>query len=197
MCGRVREPVVFLPQRRLFVGVSYGRRVEFLHLVAEEVDLSRPGSAIAAELVHPRVDRGHLGARPRQGLDVDRAERIERGALDLRAKKRLMGVLPVQVDDLVAHTGEGRDRSHPAVHVGSRSAAARGDDSRHHRLAVALLEATVDDRLAGAGPDEHRIGATANQQVDGFDNECLAGSGLAGEYGHARPQHQREVGDHT
>ena len=59
----------------------------------------------------------------------------------------------------------------------------------------AIHEAAFDRGLVGTVAHERRIGATADEQVDGLDQECLARARLARDRGQALAEHQVEVGD--
>src|SRR5207249_845628 len=58
-------------------------------------------------------------------------------------------------------------------------------------------EAALDDRLVGTGPYQDGVAPPSHEELDGLDDERLAGAGLARQGCHALVQYQREVGDHT
>ena len=58
-------------------------------------------------------------------------------------------------------------------------------------------EAALDHRLGGAGSHHGGVGPAAEEQLEGLDDEGLAGAGLAGERRHAGADHEVEVRDDT
>ena len=59
------------------------------------------------------------------------------------------------------------------------------------------LEATFDRRLGRAGSHQRRIGAAAEQELDGLDDHRLACAGFARHRGHARFEQETHIGDHA
>src|SRR5262249_22577970 len=72
-----------------------------------------------------------------------------------------------------------------------------GNDPSEDDLGAAGHEPPLDDRLVGAGTDQHGIAPPAHQQLDGLDDQRLARARLPGEGGHPLSQHEGEVGDHA
>ena len=83
----------------------------------------------------------------------------------------------------------------PAVDVGPAAPVGRHHPGEHD-LAAVELEATLHDGFGGPRSNEGGVGSPADQQLDGLDQHRLAGAGLTGERGHARPEHQDELADH-
>ena len=92
-----------------------------------------------------------------------------------------MFVLPVQIDELAAEVAE-RGRGGERV-VDERAAAPLGGNlaSDDDFAAVSAIEHGLDGGRRFSGADKVGAGAAADEQVDGFDENGLAGSGFTGE----------------
>jgi hypothetical protein len=191
---RVGEDVLLGVEALVLVGSVDAGRVELGDLEPQKVDLARPGSVVAPQFGEGRVDGGDRGARLGERFEVDASEAIDRAALGGRAEQRLVGVLAVQVDEIGAQLRQRRCRRQAAVDVGPAAPDAGHDPSQHH-LAVAGDEPALDHGLVGPVAHDARIGAPADEQLDGLDQHGLAGAGLPGEGGHAGPEDERHVVD--
>jgi len=121
-------------------------------------------------------------------------ELVEGPSLHRRREQRLVGVLAVEVDELARLLAQDGGGGHPPVDVGTR-AAVGGDDAGEDDLLDADLEAALDHRLRAPGTDHGRVGPSAEQQVDGPDEQGLAGAGLPRQGRHPGPEHQADVVD--
>ena len=182
-------------QHLVLVGVVEAGAVDLRQLVAEQVDLARPGALVPAEGVElggePPQRRPGVG----QGSQVDGAEEVEGPALHSRIEKRLMGVLTVQVHQPGAGVGQGRDRRHPPVDPGPRPSLGGHGAGQDHLLLVIGHEPSLDEGLVGAGADEDGVGAAPHQQLEGLHQQRLAGTGLPRERRHAGGQLERHLLD--
>ena len=104
-----------------------------------------------------------------------------------RRQQALVGVLPVQVDQHPAVLASSATVARRPFDVGPRPTLGR-DDAAQDELVLAVDEAALDDGLGRAGAHERRVGPPAHQQLDGLDEERLAGAGLAGQRGQPRPE---------
>ena len=161
--------------------------VELVDLEAEQVELAGPGPVVAAEAARAGVDLSQLGPGRLQRAEVDAAEAVERG--------------PLRPGPGAATGGRagraGRPGARPPRPARRRWPAARrrrpGSGRRRARPGAAR-PLVVARRRSGprriassaAGPHEHGVGPAADEQLDGLDEQRLAGAGLAGERGHAR-----------
>ena len=107
-------------QLLVLAGVGDRRRVEFVDLEPQQVDLSGAGLLVAAQRRQLGVDLGDPGAGGAQRCQVDRPERVQRGALGDPAEQALMGVLAVQVDHAVGELGQRRHGRRAPVDVRPR-----------------------------------------------------------------------------
>ena len=164
-----------------------------------------------AELVDDGADLVPGGT---QRPEVDVAERSSASRWAAACSKRLVGVLAVEVDQLGAHRCQLAGRRQPPVDVGPAApdrGMARASTTSSPGVAAGVAavgtaarapcatgpdESALDPGLVGAGPHQHRVGPSADQQLDGVDDQGLAGPGLAGERRHARAEHEAQVGDH-
>ena len=92
-----------------------------------------------------------------------------------------MFVLPVEFDQPVGQILQRAGGRQRAVDEGA-AAALRGDLAPHQQLFSAAFEDRFDRRDVFAGADEVAGGAPAEQQSDRFDEDRLAGAGLAGQH---------------
>ncbi len=102
----VGQPLLFSPQDGLFSRVVESGPVEFVELVAQEVDLAGPGAGVAPQRGHDGVDLANAPAGLLQRLEVDVGVCVECRALHRRSQQRLMRVLSVEVDQSVARLGQ-------------------------------------------------------------------------------------------
>ena len=124
--------------------------------------------------------------------------------------QRLVRVLPVDVDQLLAEFAQCCQRYRCAIDIGS-AAAVTDQDSAQQAFAVAAqvvlcepldgrrrtrqFEADADLGTCRPGPDHAVVGLVAEGQAQRIDQNRLAGTGLAGERGHAAFQREVEAAD--
>ena len=190
----VTEAVPLRLQLLVLVGAGDGDGVDLGHLEAQEIQLPRPGPVVAAEVGQRRFDRPQLRSRRLQGGQVDGPEAVEGGPLGRALQQGLVGVLAVEVDQLLPRLAQGRGGGQPAVDVGPAPPVG-GDDPAEDDLLVVPGEATLDDGLVAGGADQDGIGPAADQQLHGLDQQGLARAGLPRQGGHARAQHELEAVD--
>jgi hypothetical protein len=132
---------------------------------------------------------------------------IEQLALRGGAQQRLVRMLPVDVHEQLARLPELRQRGGVPVDeaAGAPGAVEAAAQDQQPRVAgqVALFQprqklgAGVHLELGGelgalaALPDQARVAAPAHQQLDGVDQQGLAGAGFAGEDGEAAGELER------
>ncbi|MEZ4369011.1 MAG: hypothetical protein R2939_22430 [Kofleriaceae bacterium] len=125
---------------------------------------------LAREVDQHRAELGQPRRRRQRAVDVGPAAAT---ALDGAAHEHLVGAAVVEGG---RQAGAVEDPAHPRREVG-----------RH-------LEDRLDHRLVGAGARDVGRRPPAAQQVDGLDDERLAGAGLAGEDVEALAQLDGDVG---
>ena len=194
---RIAEQRLLGVEPSVLVGVDDVGPVEFVELVAQQVDLPRPHALVAAERGQFGVDLGEPGARGTQRFEVDPAEPVECGPLRRGRQQALVGVLAVEVDQARRRLGERRDRREPAVHVGARPPVAGDDPAEHQLVAGGGDEPTVDARFVGPVAHHGRVGPPADEQFDRLDEHRLARPGLAGHHGQPVAEDQLEPLDHA
>src|SRR4051812_20503944 len=101
----------------------------------------------------------------------------------------------MQVDEVGTTCCQLAGSRHASVDVGARPPAGR-DDPRQHHLLVADDEPPFHPSFLGALTHEHTVGPAADQQLDGLDEQRLAGTRLARERRHARREDKAQVVDH-
>jgi hypothetical protein len=110
-----------------------------------------------------------------------RGELVEDDDVFGRIEEGLVFVLAVQVDERRTQFPQRRRRRQRVVDEGA-AAPLRGDLAAHdHFVSVGAFEDRLDRRDRFAGAHEVGAGASADEQVDGFDDYGLAGAGFAGE----------------
>ena len=160
-------------------GSSSTGGVELVDLVAQQVDLARPGALVATERGELGVDLGDPGTRRAQRLEVDAAERSSAARWVAGGEQALVGVLPCRSTSR-RQLGERGDRGEAAVDVGARPAVGR-DTRASTSSSSPIDEAALDPRLGRAGAHHRRVGPPADEQLDRLDEHRLAGAGLARE----------------
>ncbi len=176
-------------------GVVHGGRGELLDLVAQQVDLAGTRPGIATETGQRLVDRPDALAGLVERRQVHGGEAVEGCPLRRAREQALVGVLPVQVDQDPSELAELGHGGEAPVHVGPRPTLS-GDHAAQDQLVLAVHEAPLDDGLGRAGPHQRRLGPPAHQQLDGLDEERLAGARLAGQRAQPRPEEQAGPADH-
>ncbi|MNT47886.1 hypothetical protein D3C72_1846360 [compost metagenome] len=136
---------------------------------------------------------------------------VEQQPLRIGAQQQLVGVLSVDVDQLVPHFAQLCQRGRGAVDKSLAAAAGIDRTPQQHRagaivgivgIELALGQPGVERRVgreggadAGAGrafAHDAGVGPLAQHQGQGVDQDRLAGAGLAGEDGEARGEIQVE-----
>ena len=148
----------------------------------------RPGSA-GGRSPGPAPARRHRGppARRRAGQPARASRSGPRSTPPNRSRasrwaageQALVGVLAVEVDEPGGQPRRAR-RRWPAARRCRPATALGRHDPRQHQLVVAGDEAAVDACLGRPGPHDRRVGPTADEQLDRFDEHRLAGTRLTG-----------------
>ena len=182
----------------LVFAVARRHLVDLLQLKRGHVD-ARPLLAIVEPRAIERGDRGAPVIEPRADFSDQRVvagKAVEQRDVLVRIEQRLMLVLPVQLDQSaakLAERGRGRERV-----VDERAAAALRRDLAAHDDFVAAVP--LEDGLYGRGlfAGAHEVGAraSADEQVDGFDEDRLSRAGFAGEDVEPRLELHLERFDH-
>ena len=117
----------------------------------------------------------------RSAAEIDAAEGVEGRALARRRQQPLMGVLAVEVDEVVATLASAAAvAGRPSMYARDRPSA--GTTRLSTTVVVAGAdEAGVDARLGGAGADDRRVGPATDDELERLDEHRLAGTGLAGD----------------
>ncbi len=179
-------------------------RVELVDLEAQQVDLAGAGPCVAAE----RGERRRRCRAPRRALARYAVERSSaahprngRGQPRCTAgsRSRLWWACWPCRSTSARPARRARRRSPAARRRRPGSRPSRGHDpaSTISSPVSASHEATLDARLVGAGAHEAGVGPAADQQLDGLDQQRLAGAGLARERGQARAEHQGQLARST
>ena len=142
------------------------------------------------------------------------AVRIEQRALAIALQQQLVIVLAMDVEQHLAQLAQLRGGGRAAVHEGAR-ASGGVDGAAHEACAVAFVEflgrepfahrrqrgdVEIGAHLGALRPGAHhaRIGAVAEREREGIDEDRLARAGLAGQRGEAARQLEVEpVDDHV
>ncbi len=196
MGDRVAQAVALGLELLVLVRTGDGGGVDLGHLEAQQVELPGPSAVVAAQVGQRRLDLPELGLGRLQAGQVDVAEAVQRGPLGRTPQQRLVGVLAVEVDQLLAGFAQGRGGGQAAVHVGPAPPVGR-DHPPEHDLLVARDEPALDHGLVPRRADQDGIGPPADEQVDRLDQQGLARARLPRQGGHAGAQHQLEPVDDT
>ena len=193
---RIGEPILLDLERSRLRRRRRGRRaVELVDLVPEEVDLAGPGALVTAECRELGLDLGDASAGLAAGEPRSTPpKRSSAPRCSATPSKRLVAVLAMKVDEASTFVGELRDGGQAAVAIGPRSAVA-WDHAAQHDLVLTDHEPALDRALRRAVADDAAVGAPADEQLDGVDEQRLACTGLAREGGHARAEHEHELVD--
>jgi NCS1 family nucleobase:cation symporter-1 len=212
-CG-IPRPVMFRLDRFLLARLQ-PRRLDLGHLMPQQVQFPGPRPFVgverrqvclqAAPAVERRRESSTGGFEPGEGVEeVELAGGLEKG---------LVVVRPVDVDQPVAEGREGLERRGRAVDE-LPVAARRGQGALQHELPVldrlesgfleprrdrgahaADIEHALDRAGIGAGPDQSAIGALAEEEVEGPDEDRFPRARLAGDRVEPRTKLDRQVGD--
>ena len=210
----VREPRVLGEQLLPFVGIEL-ERIELAHLPLELLALGRKRRRVGFERRELLPDV--LPAAPRGGdstrCGAQSGIGIEQRALRRRAQQRLVFVLAVNIDQMLARLAQLRERHGAAVDERARAAAAV-DHAPHQTRAIVTrkfvvgepglqrlersgLELGADLAFLGALPHDARVAALAEHHRQRVDQDRFAGAGFAGEHREAgRELEIHPVDDH-
>ncbi len=194
----VGEKIGLLQETGVLATVGNSRGTDFVHLIAQEVDLARPRPFVAAHrgqlFGEPARDLARLPQRRQGLLRLRPGKAVEQRALLGRSQERLVGMLAVEIDEPPSAFGELGDGREPTVHVAARPAFRRYD-AREHHLVVAVVEPPFDARFRRALAHHLWIGASATEQVERVDDQRLARAGLAGDDREAGNERHLQLGD--
>ena len=149
------------------------------------------------------------------GYEAPRATAFNRelmqraAALRLGAQERVVGVLAVDVGEKASGLPQLGQGGRCAVDVGPRAATGLDYPAQEASLDVEVvgaqpgaqgafggrLELRGDLRPLGPGPHRGTVRPLPQGEGQGIHENRLAGTGLARERGHARREHERQVGD--
>ncbi len=209
---RVLEAACLVLQLRFFAGDEFSV-LQLAHEMAQIVGAPLGLSAARRELLDLARDPRERFVRRAHALREWRctAEQIEDAALRFDIQQRLRLVLPMEVHQRAADLGEHAGGDRTAVHPRSPAAARRDLALEHHRSAIHLDAALVEQReqfappfgvehafhrrLVGARADEIGARALAEQQRQRADNDRFPRARLAGEHVEAAGERQREAVD--
>src|SRR5690606_16920659 len=169
-------------QRLLLVG-SGGHAVDLVDLERQRVEATRALALGLAQGLEPALDLGQAlerGAVARQRLlGLGRQQPVELAALRRRRLQLLGGVLPEhhrQAADALGELGHGDQLA-----VDARGVTAAARQAARRRLDRGGLQGGLHQRGLAAAADHAHVGATAGQQLQGVDDDRLAGARLAGQ----------------
>ena len=190
---RLGQPLLLGLQGLLLVGPGEPGRLDLVHLEGQHLGLPGPLAGVATQALGLAQQGGQAGPG---GLHRRRCRPPRR--------RRGPGAGPRARPGSGAGAGRaaraGRRRPRPARRAAPcrPSTQARDRPCAGHRpgqgdlvAAVDVGEPALDEGLVGAGPHHRRVGPAAEQQAEGPDQQRLAGPGLAGQGGHARPERRR------
>jgi hypothetical protein len=194
----------------------------FVGARGELVDLADlPGQAFAfalqVELLRARgiqCSAPHPSRRPTRGerLRVDRAVCVEQCAHRRGAGQALPGVLAVDVDEVVGRFAQLRNRRRAAVDPCSALALRIDGPAQQQAIGVVAagieaglgqpadearrdVEFGADLRACGALAHHADIATAAERELQGVDEDRLAGAGLSGQHGEKPVELDLELGD--
>ena len=182
---------------------SQPRRGDLAGLVVEQVQPPRDLARVERRRVEQRPG-SRASARPPSAIVAAQvlvaAPAVEQVALPALVEQATLVVLAVDLDERADLVGQAR-RGHRGV-VEARGRAAGGVTSRTAMSGSgSAVEQRLDPRDVRAVADERRVGAGAERQPEGIDEQALAGPGLAGDdvqagvERQAQPVDEGEVGD--
>lgn len=210
--GRVVGPGVVGREGFFLPGLETSH-LDFGYLVSEEVALPFDGGGISDEGIEVVAQAVALvdGVGEGTAKGGEAGEGVEDGKLSSGFEERLMVVGAVQVDEPLAEVGERGECGGRAVDelpVGSRRGersandegpglagieAGVGEDGVDGALASGGMEDGLDGAEVGPGSDGGAVCPLAEDELDGSEDDGLAGSGLAGDDVQSRAQVEREV----
>jgi hypothetical protein len=140
--------------------------------------------------------------------------RIEQSALRFAPQQRLVGVLAMNIDQRFGHFTQLLDGHRRAVKIGTRTAVGIQNATQEQyalriqvvrpqpvrrRRGSGKVKLGIHFRTFAAGPNEAGVGAIAQGERQGVDQDRLAGTGFAGQRAESRlkiefqPVNQDEV----
>ncbi|MCY1358074.1 hypothetical protein D9M69_445910 [compost metagenome] len=137
-------------------------------------------------------------------------EFVQQAAVGVRLEQGLVLMLAVDVDQQLAQGLEVALGAGAAIDVGAGAAFGRDDPAQDAGAVVVQVafgqpgagfgdvgevEAGEYVRLVGAGAHHAAVGAVAEGQAEGVEHDRLAGTGFAGDHGHAAFEFQVQVFD--
>jgi phosphoribosyl 1,2-cyclic phosphate phosphodiesterase len=197
----------------LLVGLEFGVG-DFPDLVAKQVELLSVGSFIHDQRGLFLFQRGAPAGEAGEGgaWFFQLAEGVENGELAGGMEEGLMLVRAVDIDQVFAQGGEDAQGGGGTVDELAVGPGA-GKDALDHELpflarfqAIGLqpggdwwaragrVEDRLDRALVGAAPQQGAIGAAAEHEIQGADEDGLAGAGFAGDGVVSRLQVQGQIG---
>ncbi len=188
------EPRLLGGEPAFLVRILYRRLGDLVELESEQVDGTGESAGVSAELLEAGVDGGELASRLGHGSEVGPREAVQGVALRGLAQQGLMHVLAVEVDELVPDLRQHRHWCHTTVHIGARASRGGNGTGKDH-LFVADQEPPLHGRFRGARSHHGALRPAAQEQLEGLDDEGLAGAGLTGERRHAGADHEVEIRD--
>ncbi|CAB4836278.1 unannotated protein [freshwater metagenome] len=195
MFQRPSEHIEFSVELPVLLGTGDRRRLQFLHLEAQQVDFTHARPAVTTQRRERGSELGEVSPRRAQRLQIRTAEAVERVSLIRRRQQALMRVLTMDIDTALSEIDKVAHRRQPAVHIGARTTVRRyhpGDDV----LLVSDHETAFHSCLSSAGAHHGCVGAATHQQADRLDQHGLACAGLTRQRGKAGPEHEVEMLDH-
>lgn len=195
MADRIGQQYLLDGQRFVFVRVVQARRIDLGDLEGQQVHLPNPGPLVASQLGQRRAQRTHGRLGFVQLGHIHVGPGIEGAPLHRRCGQRQLGPLGVDLQQARRGFGQLTGGDQRPVAIGAAAALSGYDTTQHQLLAVGGDEAALHDRLIGTGPHDRRIGPGARQQLEGAQQQGLAGAGLARQGGHVTAQVQAGLGD--
>ena len=119
MRGGFGQSVLLGGEGVVLVGVLEPGRVDLGDLVPQQIGLARPGAIVAPEGLELAVQGATMRASSCEGPEIDAPEGVQRPALCRRVEQRLLGVLPVELEQPGPGFGQRRDRRHTTVDPGA------------------------------------------------------------------------------
>jgi hypothetical protein len=140
----------------------------------------------SARVVEGLTIRGEGGCRIRAG------ESVKVAGVPRRREESLVLVLTVQVDHTADHRRQHRDRGHLTVDA-APGPALGAHPALYEHIAAVEREVPLDQSLGRSLADHRRVRPLAEQKLERFNEDRLAGARLTGEHGQAGAELQPDV----
>ena len=209
----VAGALVFLSNLGLFVGLKTGGG-DFVGLKAEDVELLGIGFLVNDERGFFGGDSSAMTEHVGEGFTgiVQAAKGIEDGELFGGMKEGLMVVRAVDVhqplaelaqhtkggrravDELAVGAGGGKGALERELSVLARFEAIFIEEGFQRRAQAGDIEQRLDGAGIAAGADERAVGAFAENEAEGADDDGFAGAGFAGDDIAAGLKFESEIG---